>query len=309
MTEHRFGGPWTEVKLDAIDGYARAYTTALKHQNFELWYVDAFAGTGSRTEARSIGGILDGAPIDTVELTLAGSARRALAVNPPFVHLRLIERRKEHYQALLDLQAQFPDRDVEPMLGNANTVLPRIFGNPPWTSRSEGRKQRALVFLDPYGISVTWATLRMLAETERADVWYLVNLKGICQQMPHDHKRLDPGKRAKLDEFFGGDDWEDQFYAFSPNKQLDLLSFADDRVALRSVTRERVGDFYRQRLRDKLFSYVSEPLSLKVRSADDYFQLYCMSNNKSPAAQSLIKSLASAVIKKHSAAFRRMSDH
>ena len=42
----KFGGPWTIEKLDILEKYLDAYTTALKAQPFNLMYVDVFAGTG-----------------------------------------------------------------------------------------------------------------------------------------------------------------------------------------------------------------------------------------------------------------------
>jgi protein gp37 len=45
MTQ-RFGSAHTKRKLDKLEEYLRAYTTALKNQNFELLYFDAFAGAG-----------------------------------------------------------------------------------------------------------------------------------------------------------------------------------------------------------------------------------------------------------------------
>ena len=42
-----FGGEWTREKLDILAAYLDAYTTALKNQPFNLWYVDAFAGSGA----------------------------------------------------------------------------------------------------------------------------------------------------------------------------------------------------------------------------------------------------------------------
>ena len=41
-----YGGPWTLEKLDILESYLDAYTTALKKQPFKLMYIDAFAGTG-----------------------------------------------------------------------------------------------------------------------------------------------------------------------------------------------------------------------------------------------------------------------
>ena len=52
MTTPRYGGPWTQQKLEILQRYLDAYTTALKKQPFVLTYVDAFAGAGSYAEAR-----------------------------------------------------------------------------------------------------------------------------------------------------------------------------------------------------------------------------------------------------------------
>jgi three-Cys-motif partner protein len=53
MAEHLFGGDWTEVKLARLDKYLKAYRTIftgnVKARYFKTWYVDAFAGTGSRS--------------------------------------------------------------------------------------------------------------------------------------------------------------------------------------------------------------------------------------------------------------------
>jgi hypothetical protein len=52
MVDHRFGGPWTEIKLDAVCYYLECYTKALSRKQFDLWYVDAFAGIGDRTNEK-----------------------------------------------------------------------------------------------------------------------------------------------------------------------------------------------------------------------------------------------------------------
>ena len=42
----QFGGAWTEEKLQILERYLDAYTTALKNKPFNLVYIDAFAGVG-----------------------------------------------------------------------------------------------------------------------------------------------------------------------------------------------------------------------------------------------------------------------
>ena len=54
MSEHIFGSGLTDIKLAMVEAYLRAFTTALQGKPnlscpFELWYIDAFAGTGERT--------------------------------------------------------------------------------------------------------------------------------------------------------------------------------------------------------------------------------------------------------------------
>src|SRR5215203_1195118 len=54
MVEHKFGGPQTDFKLDVLRQYLAFFTTVLKRQDFELWYIDGFAGTGQRLVERII---------------------------------------------------------------------------------------------------------------------------------------------------------------------------------------------------------------------------------------------------------------
>jgi hypothetical protein len=71
MIEHHFGGPWTELKPDAVCYYVECYTKALSRKQFDLWYVEAFAGAGERTNERLFGG-LDQQPIEMSHRNPAG---------------------------------------------------------------------------------------------------------------------------------------------------------------------------------------------------------------------------------------------
>jgi hypothetical protein len=79
MSEHSFGGPWTEIKLDTVVYYLKCYTAALSAVNFDLWYIDAFAGTGEWTVEETRGGIHEGTPVRTEMVSRAvGPARRGV---------------------------------------------------------------------------------------------------------------------------------------------------------------------------------------------------------------------------------------
>ena len=178
MTEHRFGGPWTEIKLDAVEYYLTCYTKALRATSFDLWYIDAFAGSGERTVEQETGGLFERRPIAITTETLAGSARRALSVEPTFHHFVFIERDQKRCLALNSLKSEYPHRDIRCLTGEANDELKNLVRLNPWR-RKENGPGRAVVFLDPYSLQVEWATLKALAETRVMDVWYLFPLRDV----------------------------------------------------------------------------------------------------------------------------------
>ncbi len=298
---HRFGGVWTEIKLKALNDYLGFYQAALKNQNFETWYIDAFAGTGDRHAELSQGGIFEGGPIESVERILDGSARKALKIVPPFSHYWFAEQHQGRARKLEQLTTEW-QYDIQVRRGEANVELQNLFASPPWLGGSTSARQRAVVFLDPYGMSVDWKTLEVLAATKKVDVWYLFPRAAVVHQLANDLSGVDDGKRRALARIFGGDDWEAEFYSAKP-AQSSLFEIAPEEGKARHASSADIADFARSRL-GKLFCYVSDPLPLIV-NGHDYFELYCMSNNEK--AISLIKKGVDYVIRKYTPASRRRS--
>jgi three-Cys-motif partner protein len=71
-------GYWTEVKLDIVKEYAKAYTTILSKKQFSFAYIDGFAGSGVHLVR------------DTQEY-VPGSPLNALRIDPPFSEYFLID--------------------------------------------------------------------------------------------------------------------------------------------------------------------------------------------------------------------------
>ena len=162
---HLFGGPWTQRKLGVVREYLRLYATALKNQSFERIYIDAFAGTGDRTDKRHDSlPLLDLPEFDAVA---KGSARLALEVEPAFHHYILIERATRRASELEALKAEFPNLKIEIVNADGNEAIAAVCSATNW------RRTRGVVFLDPYGLQVTWATLVAIAATKALDVWVL----------------------------------------------------------------------------------------------------------------------------------------
>ena len=297
---HRFGGVWTEIKLNAITEYLRFYRNALKNQPFETWYVDAFAGTGDRHAELERGGIFENRPHETVELVLDGSARKALKIAPSFDHYWFAEQHQGRSAALEALRREFPN-DIRVTRGEANTELRKLFTSPPWVDSAIMGRQRAVVFLDPYGMSVDWATLQLLAQ-RKVDVWYLFPREAVVRQLARDIRGVDQGKREKLNQIFGGAEWEDEFYRARP-AQRGLFDDPPTETKDRIATSAEIAAFARKKF-GELFCYVSDPLPL-MANRREYFELYCFSNH--PPAINLIKKGVDHVIQKYSPASHHKS--
>ena len=230
---NQFGGPWTAEKLEILRLYLDAYTTALKHQEFRLTYVDAFAGEGywrPRSEFSS-------EDYEDFRTMRDGSSLIALGIeDKPFDRLVFIEKDTERYQSLMRLREEFPSRDVEVVNDDANQAIP-LFCN-----RLEGY-DRAVVFLDPFATAVSWETVAMLSYTEKVDCWILFPLSAIARMMPTDTEPT-PALAAQLDRIFGGRGYWEDFYRTSP--QLNL--FGEETNQERASGSEQIASRYRMRL-------------------------------------------------------------
>jgi hypothetical protein len=95
VSDQSFGGEWTETKLKKVKSY---YQRALKNQHFITWYVDAFAGTGSRTSPEVVDmsfSLLGDEVADEEEAARYrdGSAKIALQLPRPFDETQIAPRR------------------------------------------------------------------------------------------------------------------------------------------------------------------------------------------------------------------------
>lgn len=303
--EHRFGGVWTELKLDAVHYYLGFFTRVLRAQSFDLWYIDAFAGSGKRTVERETGGLLDDMAADEATEQLAGSVIRALAVDPPFSRHVFIEGKASRFRELEAIRTSRPEKEIVCRHGDANTELRTIFTSSPWSVQIAGRgKLRAVCFLDPYGMNVEWETLTLLANTRSVDVWYLFPMLAVTRQLANDMARVDEHKAAKLDTIFGTANWREELY----DTQVFTNLFEEQvTTSTRKVTLSQIEEYARKRL-GTLFRYVSPSLPLIADGRGQLFSLFCLSNSASDAAIELIEKGVKATLKKYGdEASRRMS--
>jgi three-Cys-motif partner protein len=274
----------TDLKLSVVEAYLSTFTAALTGKWPHLWYIDAFAGSGSRTvrvEARD-GDLFDEPVPEQVEQR-RGSARIALDIKPPFNRVVFLEQKPRHCAALRELKAQYPGRDIEIVEGNANELIRNEITWDGW------RRTRAVMFLDPYGMTVDWDTLKAIAATKAIDVWYLFSLSGLYRQAARRIDSIDLTKRAAITRMLGTDAWEGELYSSPPRDLLSALDMPPDRQRAADVTGL---ELYVQRRLNELFPYVLEPLALPINKKPQRFSLFFAVSNPDPKAIGLAKRFA-----------------
>ncbi|MCL2827157.1 MAG: three-Cys-motif partner protein TcmP [Oscillospiraceae bacterium] len=270
-TEHKFGGEWTEKKLDAVEKYLGFFTSALKNQNFKLCYIDAFSGSGNVT-------LKNGVMTD-------GSAIRALKY--PFDKYFFIENDKIFYDALSKkIEGEYPDKSnaVSVLEGDCNKLLQSIDSRQ-W--RAEG--WRGVIFLDPYAMDLDWDSLEKISKTQVFDVWYLFPFSAANRNL-YNNGRIPQANEEKLNRIFGTTDWKEQLYTNSP--QLTL--FGD-------LEKEKIPDGLRQfiikRLRETFSNVADNPAVLKNKTNSPLFLLCFAVSNPNPSAWGLALKGANHILK------------
>ena len=290
MAEHKFGGDWTDVKLAKLEKYLRAYRTIFsgneRARHFKTWYVDAFAGTGSRAIEDSAGDPAERLFADDVYEDAEikgyrdGSARIALGLQDPFHNYLFIDKSRSRVKELKqtiqrDHPTLMPRCDFEQ--GDANAVLKT------WCQERDWTKERALVFLDPYGMQVEWTTVQALASTKGVDLWYLFPLGvGVARLLKHDGE-IDESWQKALDSVFGTRDWRTRFYETTVTAGL----FGPLETVERDAPAEKIQAFIEERLKG-CFAGVAEGLFLRNSKSSPLYSL-CFAAANERGAKTAIK--------------------
>jgi len=188
--------------------------------------------------------------------------------------------------ALKLLEKEHSDKSIEIIQGDSNLALKDLCKTYDW------KNTRAVLFLDPYGLQVEWATLEQIAKTKAIDVWYLFPLAGLYRPMPLNAKALDTDKENAINRILGTVDWKPHFYKASP--QTDMYDNSSD---VRSANPKEILEFMSIRLK-KLFPEVLEPkiFYTKQDRGSPLFALYFGISNPSHKAIATAKKIANHIL-------------
>ncbi len=283
MSQHVFGGEWTEQKLERVRKYLAAYTTIFSRnvgaRFFTTHYVDAFAGTGYRADLNEGDDelLVDIYDADRERLQ-KGSAVNALEVEPPFGHYLFIEKSPGRVAELEKLPHRFQNRRIEIRRAEANLALQE------WCGKINWHENRAVVFLDPYGMQVDWATLQSIAGTRAIDVWILFPIGMAVNRLLVRDNPPPPEWAERLTRSWGTEDWRNEFY----KKRRESGLFEQIESERRFGGIEQIGEFFLSRLRT-IFAGVAPNPRLLLNSGGQPIYLLCFAAGNEKGAKTAVR--------------------
>ena len=292
MTQKQvFGGNWTEAKLMRIRKYLSAYTTALSKQSFRTAYIDAFAGTGYRQlrEERKPSELMFPELLEEdAQSFLEGSAQIALQTQPRFNKYIFIERDEGRFGELAKLQEAFPAvaEDIVLVNDDCNSYLQDLCRKRKW------KNNRAVLFIDPFGMQVEWPTIQAIASTEAIDLWLLFPLGVAVNRLLRRDGQIDQPLRQRLDLLFGTPDWYDAFYETTVEQTL----FGEETRTRKVAGFDKIGHYFVARLKTVFAGVAEEPLPL-YNSRNNPLYLLCFAAGNPRGAPVAVR-IARDVLKK-----------
>jgi three-Cys-motif partner protein len=261
-------GYWSEVKLDIIRDYARAYSTILaaqkrKNSRFDHVYIDAFAGAGhhiSKTSGEEV----------------AGSPTIAVETDPPFSEYYFIDLDGARAEQLRKL---FSGRgNVHVYEGDCNDVLlEQVFHRVRYADY-----RRGLCVLDPYGLTLRWETILAAGRSGTMDLFLNFPIMDMNRNVFwHNYEQVDAADIARMNAFWGDETWRQVVY----KKPVALFDNGDEKQP-----NEVIAQAFRDRLRiEGGFSNVPEPMPMRNTTGAIVYYLYFASQK--PVAQDIVKDI------------------
>ncbi|NEP41039.1 MAG: three-Cys-motif partner protein TcmP, partial [Okeania sp. SIO2H7] len=261
--------------------YLAAYSTILnKKTYFRYAYIDAFAGTGFRELKQEEDRGVPLFPEFDLEAQkfFDGSPRIALQVEPRFHKYIFIEKNQSKVRELEKLKDEFQERASDIIIINedANQYIAKLCDG-------DWKKRRAVLFLDPFGMNVSWEMITAIGRTKAIDLWYLFSIMGVNRLLKNDGN-IEESNRKKLDKIFGTTDWYDNFYRARGGADL----FGEYSWMEKTADGKSIGQYFVDRLKTVFPGLAENPLFLyNSRNAPLFLLCFAASNEK--GAQTAIK--------------------
>lgn len=153
---NKFGGDWTEAKIEILVEYAKAYLTIMNIYankfNWKLLYFDGFAGSGFITKGN-----------DENKKVIVGAAKRILEIEQPspFDMYYFVEKIAENAEELINkvVADYINEKNIHVVETDCNE---KILSMSTFLKSNEGKQYKVLAYIDPCGMQLNWKSLEAL---------------------------------------------------------------------------------------------------------------------------------------------------
>lgn len=259
-----YGGEWTRAKLKILGKYLDSYTTALKNVQFNLVYIDAFAGKGYVELAHQI------EEDEDYDGFIRGSSAIAVDIkDKQFDKLIFVEKDPDQCKELEKLRAEYPDRNILIENSEANVFLRNM--------QEDWGKWRGVLFLDPFATQVEWSTIETIASFKALDTWILFPVSAIARILRRQNpENIKEPLTNRLSKVFGDESWRDVYHK---NPQMNLFE-PDKHEYERNQGVDSIIAIYKTKL-EELFGnrVLDRSVTLKNSKNSPLFEfLFCVGN-------------------------------
>ena len=273
-----WGGSWTEKKLVAFEKYVKAYLTIMaKNPYWKTIYFDGFAGSGERKKKEDLELMNQLAIVEADEQVYQGAAERLLRLQEKwrFHWYYFIDKKKDASDALKK-KLDFVDAELKEKLvfrsGDGNAQLLKLA-----KLMKEDKNYASLVFLDPFGMQVSWSAIAELKGT-RTDIWILIPTGVIVNRLLDRKGELK--SMALLCEFFGLTEAEVRKEFYGTASVTDLFGEPSEMVSKVMDPINKIARLYIKQLGSVWKSVTPVPLRLNNSTGSPIFHFVMASNNK-----------------------------
>lgn len=284
-----WGGDWTEEKLIAFSKYVNAYLTIMnKHRdkfNWKLIYFDGFAGSGTDKHAPETDIINENLFLHELESSdlyaqsesdvYKGAAERVLSVQQRGFDLYYFIDKNENSKKSLEerLSRYKSSHRLEFRCGDANEMLKKMSE---FMHTVKGRKHKALVLLDPFGMQISWESIMNFKDTG-ADFWILVPTGVIVNRLLDRKGEL--RYIDKLKDFFGLEESEIRSHFYQQRHEMTLFGETDIIEKVKEPI-GKIAKLYLERLKTVFTYVIPEPLVLYNNMNVPIYHFVFASNNE-----------------------------
>ena len=249
-------GYWSEIKLEIINRYAKAYSQILSNQKkLQHVYIDAFAGSGTHISR-------------TTKNPVRGSPQIALDIKPPFKEYYFIDIDGDKVAELNKIVANRHEAHV--LKGDCNTrLLTDVF---PKVKREDYR--RGLCLLDPYGLDLNWEVINAAGRMKSIEIFLNFPVMDMNRNVLWSNpEHVDPADILRMNTYWGDESWKEAAYRPTPNLFGDIVGVKEKNKPIALAFRKRLKEVAE-------FQYVPEPIPMRNSIGKDIYYLFFASQNQ-----------------------------